>query len=68
MNYLCVKPLEEAAFAAEEGEIPVGVLITCKGKIIARAHNQTERLQDCDSPCGNDCYHNGNSRFRREIT
>lgn len=40
------KALEEAAFAAEEGEIPVGVLITCKGKIIARAHNQTERLQD----------------------
>lgn len=40
------KALEEAVFAAEEGEIPVGALITCKGKIIARAHNQTERLHD----------------------
>lgn len=40
------KAIEEAIMAAEEGEIPVGALIICKGKIIARAHNQTERLND----------------------
>ena len=40
------KALEEATRAAEEGEIPVGAVIVCQGKIIARAHNQTERLND----------------------
>ncbi len=40
------KALEEAAIAAEEGEIPVGALVVCKGKIIARAHNETEKLND----------------------
>lgn len=40
------KALEEAALAAEEGEIPVGAVMVCQGKIIARAHNETERLND----------------------
>lgn len=40
------KALEEATRAAEEGEIPVGAVIVCQGKVIARAHNQTERLND----------------------
>ena len=40
------KALEEAAQAAAEGEIPVGAVVVCRGKIIARAHNQTERLHD----------------------
>lgn len=40
------KALEEAQTAAEEREIPVGAVMVCKGKIIARAHNETERLND----------------------
>lgn len=40
------KALEEAKAAEEEGEIPVGAVVACGGKIIARAHNQTERLND----------------------
>lgn len=40
------KALEEARTAEQEGEIPVGAVIVCKGRIIARAHNQTERLND----------------------
>lgn len=40
------KALEEAKVAAEEGEIPVGAIVVCKGKIIARAHNETEKLND----------------------
>lgn len=40
------KALEEAKIAAEEGEIPVGAIVVCKGKIIARAHNETEKLND----------------------
>ena len=40
------KALEEARLAEAEGEIPVGAVVTCKGLVIARAHNQTERLND----------------------
>lgn len=38
--------LKEAGKAFEEGEVPVGAVMVCKNKIIARAHNQTERLTD----------------------
>lgn len=40
------KAIEEARISAEEGEIPVGAVMVCRGRIIARAHNQTERLND----------------------
>ena len=40
------KALEEARIAWEEGEIPVGAVVVCRGKIIARAHNETEKLKD----------------------
>lgn len=38
--------LSEAGLAAEEGEIPVGAVIECNGKVIARTHNLTECLKD----------------------
>lgn len=38
--------LEEAAKAAGEGEIPVGALVVCRGIIVARAHNEMEKLND----------------------
>ncbi len=38
--------LKEAQLAMEEGEIPVGAVVVCEKRIIARAHNQTERLKD----------------------
>ncbi len=38
--------LKEALKAQEANEIPVGAVIVCKGIIIARAHNYTERLTD----------------------
>lgn len=44
--YYMSKALEEARGAASEGEIPVGALVVCQGKIIARAHNETEKLND----------------------
>lgn len=40
------KALQEAAQAATEGEIPVGAVVVCQGKIIAKAHNETEKLKD----------------------
>ena len=38
--------LDEAYIAADEGEIPIGAIIVSHGRIIARAHNQTEVLHD----------------------
>lgn len=38
--------LKEAAKAMADGEVPVGAVVVCKNRIIARAHNQTERLTD----------------------
>lgn len=40
------KALEQAAIAMEDGEIPIGAVVTYQENIIARAHNQVERLQD----------------------
>lgn len=36
----------EAQKAYAEDEIPVGAVIVCQNQIIARGHNQTERLTD----------------------
>jgi len=38
--------LMEAEKAAELGEVPVGAIIVAQGRIIARAHNLTQRLND----------------------
>ncbi len=38
--------LEEARKAYSEDEVPIGAVIACKGRIIARAHNLTETLRD----------------------
>lgn len=36
--------LAEAALA--QGEVPVGAVVVCEGKVIARAHNERETLGD----------------------
>lgn len=38
--------LKEAQKAFNEDEVPVGAVVVCDNKIIARAHNMTERLND----------------------
>lgn len=38
--------LEEALKAYEKDEIPVGAVVVCNDRIIARAHNLTETLND----------------------
>jgi tRNA(adenine34) deaminase len=38
--------LDEAAHAYDNEEVPVGAIIVCKGRVIARAHNLTETLTD----------------------
>lgn len=38
--------LREAARAEDEGEVPIGAVIECRGRIIGKGHNMTERLND----------------------
>lgn len=40
------KALDEAEAAYEAGEIPIGAVIVCNDRIISRAHNLTETLND----------------------
>ncbi len=44
--YFMKQALIEAQKAVEIGEVPVGAVVVCKERIIARAHNLTETLND----------------------
>lgn len=44
--YFMKQALVEARQAFSEGEVPVGAVVVCRDRIIARAHNLTEMLTD----------------------
>lgn len=45
-EYFMRQALQEAQLAFEQDEVPVGCIITCRDKVIARTHNLTETLHD----------------------
>jgi tRNA(adenine34) deaminase len=45
-EYFMREALKEAKKAFDIGEVPVGAVVVCKNRVIARAHNQTEKLTD----------------------
>lgn len=45
-EYFMNEALKEAHKSLEAGEVPVGAIVVCDNRIIARAHNQTETLKD----------------------
>lgn len=45
-SYFMKKALQEAEFAFEKGEVPVGAVIVIDNRVIARGHNLTETLND----------------------
>ena len=45
-EYFMRQALQEAQQAFEQDEVPVGCIITCRDKVIARTHNLTETLHD----------------------
>lgn len=45
-EYFMKEALKEAKFAFAKDEIPIGAVIVFQNKIIARAHNLTEKLTD----------------------
>ena len=44
--YFMRQALQEAQKAGERDEVPIGAVIVCQGRIIARGHNLTETLTD----------------------
>jgi tRNA(adenine34) deaminase len=38
--------VEEAALAAEHGDVPIGCVVAVGGQVVARRHNERERLGD----------------------
>ena len=45
-DYFMQQALAQAKIAAAMGEIPVGAVVVSNNRIIARGHNETERLND----------------------
>lgn len=45
-EYFMKEALKEAQIAFSEDEVPVGAVVVCNKKVIARAHNMTEKLND----------------------
>lgn len=45
-NYYMKKALQEAEIAFAKGEVPIGAIVVVQDRIIARAHNLTEQLND----------------------
>lgn len=45
-EYYMQRALEQARIAFDKDEVPVGAVIICRDRIIARAHNLTETLHD----------------------
>jgi len=45
-EYYMLQAMKEAKKAYDDGEVPVGAIITINNKIIAKGHNQVERLND----------------------
>ena len=45
-EYYMRQALQEAHKALSAEEVPIGAVIVCRGQIIARGHNLTERLHD----------------------
>lgn len=44
--YFMKKAIEEAKIALDKGEVPIGAVIVAQNRIIAKAHNLTETLND----------------------
>jgi tRNA(adenine34) deaminase len=46
LEFFMSEALKEAQIAFEKDEVPIGAVVVCENRIIARAHNLTETLND----------------------
>ncbi|MCK5663918.1 MAG: nucleoside deaminase [Thiotrichaceae bacterium] len=45
-EYYMNMALQQALIAGDENEIPVGAVVVCNDRVVAKAYNQTEKLND----------------------
>jgi tRNA(adenine34) deaminase len=45
-EYFMHQAYQQALLAQDDNEIPVGAIVVCEKKIVAKAYNQTEKLND----------------------
>lgn len=45
-HFFMQSALTEARLAAEEGEVPIGAVVVCGGRIVGKGHNRVETLGD----------------------
>jgi len=45
-EYFMKEAIRQAGIAFEQNEVPVGCVIVCKNRIVAKAYNQIEKLND----------------------
>lgn len=45
-HFFMQSALAEARLAAEEGEVPIGAVVVCGGRIVGKGHNRVEALDD----------------------
>lgn len=45
-EYYMKEALKQAQFSFEQNEIPVGCVVVCNNRIVAKAYNQIEKLND----------------------
>ena len=45
-SYYMRLALRQALQAAHEGEVPIGAVVVCNGRVIGEGHNMTEALRD----------------------
>lgn len=61
--YFMQEALKEARKAFDADEVPVGTVVVCEGKIIARAHNLSERLTDATAHAEMQAFTSASSRL-----
>jgi tRNA(adenine34) deaminase len=45
-EYFMKEALKQAEIAVEKGEVPIGAVVVCNNRIVSRAHNLSETLND----------------------
>ena len=60
--------LEQAQLAAESGEVPVGAVLVCNGEVIARAHNQVEKIHDATAHAELLCLREGMAKYGSRLS
>ncbi len=71
-EYFMNEALKEAQKAFDTGEVPVGAVVVCHDRVVARAHNLTETLHDVTAHAEMQAFtaasHFLNSKYLKECT